>query len=605
MSNHWNTLRRRKISRRTMLGASAKAGVGAAGLALVGCGGDDDDDDEAVAEAPADEQAAEQADEQAAQAEPEEEEEQAAPAGLAAYDLEGKVTVGWDAGPGSLDPGTPAGGSGSGSSNSQTHFDGMFKLNAQGGAAQGGLLDWEFVDEGLGLLMTIPSEPRLFHSGDAITAEDVKFNWDRALGRAEYNPDFGGLAELPDIGDVTIVDASSVHLATPSPEVGLPPQAGGMQFYSKALIEENGDQWAAQNPIYGTGPFRFDGWTPDQEIHSVRNDDYWQPRLELENPSGATGLPYFKNLTTTWIPEPQARIAALEVGEIDFAGQIPWDLAKEFEGDEDFAIHTHSAARGLYVAFPKNKANNPLNPDEPNPFADKRVRIALNLAVNVQEIIDTIQTGREDFTYTLAVGQFGHHPEFPNVRWGFDPERAKALLAEAGYPDGFEMNIHHPSGLYTGVAQFMQAVANDLRDIGMTVNLFSEELNIYFESVENREQPNPFLFIEPANDPLFSIRLVTHSTGIFVHTNDGLPGSPGSDVTMEVDALAEQAYVEFDDAKREALLQELALKHYEDASWLYLFELIQPHVSTSRVLWPQFANKPGAIEYSNFRLLKA
>ena len=142
-----------------------------------------------------------------------------------------------------------------------------------------------------------------------------------------------------------------------------------MQFYSKALIEENGDQWAAQNPIYGTGPFRFVDWTPDQDINSVRNDDYWQPRLELENPSGSTGLPYFKNLSTKWIPEPQARLAALEVGEIDFAGQIPWDLVKPLLDDEDFSAHTHSFARGLYVAFPKNKANNPLNPDEPNPFA--------------------------------------------------------------------------------------------------------------------------------------------------------------------------------------------------------------------------------------------
>ena len=594
--NYWTSLRRRKISRRTMLGASAKAGVGAAGLALVGCGDDDDDDDEAVAEAQAEEQVEDQAEEEM-------EDEQAAPTSLAAYDLEGELIVGWDAGPGSLDPGTPAGGSGSGSSNSRTHFDGMFKLTAQSVAVQGGLLDFEFVDDGLGILMTVPDAPRLFHSGDAITAEDVKFNWDRALGR--LSPDFLGLAELPEIGDVTLVDASTVHLATPSPEVGLPFQAGGMQFYSKALIEENGDQWAAQNPIYGTGPFRFVDWTPDQDINSVRNDDYWQPRLELENPSGSTGLPYFKNLSTKWIPEPQARLAALEVGEIDFAGQIPWDLVKPLLDDEDFSAHTHSFARGLYVAFPKNKANNPLNPDEPNPFADKRVRIALNLAVDVQEIIDTIQTGQEDFTFTLAVGQFGHNPEFANVRWGFDPERAKALLAEAGYPDGFEMNIHHPSGLYTGVAQFMQAVANDLRDVGMTVNLFSEELNIYFEKTENREQPDPFLFIEPANDPLFSVRLVTHSTGIFVHTNDGLPGSPGSELQMEVDSLAEQAYVEFDDAKREALLMDLALKHYEDASWLYLFELIQPHVSTSRVLWPQFANKPVSIEYSNFRLLKA
>ena len=502
--NYWTSLRHDKISRRTMLGASAKAGVGAAGLALVGCGGDDDDDGagdaaaaeaaaaagdssaaaaaaeraaaaaeaaaaaaaaagdagaaavaeaaaaaaeaaaaEAAREAGADQAqaaaeaaaAAAAAAEDAAQAAREAADAATAGAGdgeaaTAGYDLNAKLRIAFGAFTSTLDPHTQAGFGGHAAAN-LLHFDTVFARGFDGLARNGGTFDFEFVDANEKLLLT-QNPGWTYQDGTPVTLEEVQFNIERTGGRWAGDPNFVGRAgNLVGIEDIAMVDATAGKLSMDPPSPGVPNILVRLLLTPRAHVEALGAGGMANSPI-GHGPFQFTDWTPDQVINSTRFDGYGNGR-DFDH---MKRLPWVKDLESRLFPEEQARLAALENNEIDIATQIIPDLARTYEDDPDFVVWYHSAQRGLHIQIPKHLLEDPVN-GGPNPWRDLRVRAAANLAVNQDVLINNIMTGRENRTYTLAVGQAGHDgAEGPisDLDWGYDPDRARALLAEAGYP---------------------------------------------------------------------------------------------------------------------------------------------------------------------------
>ena len=666
--NYWTSLRHHKISRRTMLGASAKAGVGAAGLALVGCGGDDDDDgagDAAAAEAAAaagDSSAAAAAAERAAAAAEEaaaaaaaagaagaaavaeaaaaaaeaaaaaareagadqaqaaaeaaaaaaaaaEDAAQAAreaaaaatagagdgEAATAGYDLNAKLRIAFGAFTSTLDPHTQAGFGGHAAAN-LLHFDTVFARGFDGLARNGGTFDFEFVDANEKLLLT-QNPGWTYQDGTPVTLEEVQFNIERTGGRWAGDPNFVGRAgNLVGIEDIAMVDATAGKLSMDPPSPGVPNILVRLLLTPRAHVEALGAGGMANSPI-GHGPFQFTDWTPDQVINSTRFDGYGNGR-DFDH---MKRLPWVKDLESRLFPEEQARLAALENNEIDIATQIIPDLARTYEDDPDFVVWYHSAQRGLHIQIPKHLLEDPVN-GGPNPWRDLRVRAAANLAVNQDVLINNIMTGRENRTYTLAVGQAGHDgAEGPisDLDWGYDPDRARALLAEAGYPDGFDFEIRYPQGLYTNVDSFIQAVAGMLTEVGIRTRVEIQEISQYFSDLREDATDVLFLFPQAAGlDPLVSITENARRDAVFAHRIEELCDP---DAFNEIEDYFDAAAAEFDEDKRNDLLNKGTRRHYEQASWIYLFELVQPQVARGNLEWPQFQKKPSFIEFWNVR----
>ena len=665
--NYWTKLRHRKISRRTMLGASAKAGVGAAGLALVGCGGDDDDDggasDAAAAEAAAaagDSSAAAAAAERAAAAAEEaaaaaaaagdagaaavaeaaaaaaaaaaeaareagaDQAQAAAEAAAAAaaaaedaaaaareaaaaatagadgsatagYDLNAKLRIAFGAFTSTLDPHTQAGFGGHAAAN-LLHFDTVFARGFDGLARNGGTFDFEFVDANEKLLLT-QNPGWNYQDGTPVTLEEVQFNIERTGGRWAGDPNFVGRAgNLVGIEDIEMVDATAGKLSMDPPSPGVPNILVRLLLTPRAHVEDQGAEGMANSPI-GHGPFQFIDWTQDQVINSTRFDGYGNGR-DFDH---MKRLPWVKDLESRLFPEEQARLAALENNEIDIATQIIPDLARTYEDDPDFVVWYHSAQRGLHIQIPKHLLEDPVN-GGPNPWRDLRVRAAANLAVNQDVLINNIMTGRENRTYTLAVGQAGHDgSEGPisDLDWGYDPDRARALLAEAGYPDGFDFEIRYPQGLYTNVDSFIQAVAGMLTEVGIRTRVEIQEISQYFSDLREDATDVLFLFPQAAGlDPLVSITENARRDAVFAHRIEELCDP---DAFNEIEDYFDAAAAEFDEEKRNDLLNKGTRRHYEQASWIYLFELVQPQVARGNLEWPQFQKKPSFIEFWNVR----
>ena len=632
MTRHWTQLRRARLSRRSLLRASARAGVGAAGLALVGCGDDDDDDQPSVAQTQQqqdqdqqqamqqqdqqqamqqqaqqqqamqqqDEQAEQQAMQQeqqeqtAAEAQAQQEEEQA----VADDNIDYNATAigAYGAFPQILDQGSALARGGQSASNNY-HFGAVFPLDPFGSAVPGGLAEWEFV--GAEALIVRMNEGRTFHNGDAVTAEDIKFTIDRLTGKAEYNPEYNSAwtGELSWTGDNELLDENTLRIEQGAPSVDAANSLalGGFPVFPKNYLEEVGDDGYGQFPV-ATGSFKFVEWSPDEYIKSVRNDDYFNDREYAYAPR----LPYLAGFEARLIPEIGARVSALEAGEVDVANSIPPDLAVPLGETGDFNVFYHPAQRGLHIKLPMTIDEDPYNPGQPNPWRDRRVRIAANLAVDVDAITQNIMTGRENYTYTLSSGQFGFPEELPEQRWGYDPEEAKRLLAEAGYEDGVETDLIYLSGLYTNDQLFMEAIAEMLREVGFIVNLIPEDISKFLGEARNKELVAPYLFPQSAGfTSIGSMAISVDSAATYEHRVEVL-----SDERAEVDRLIAAAKTEFDTEKRQQLLADVVRIHYLEASWIFLFELVQTHVAASRLHWDPYFLQPPSVELWNLKSMK-
>ncbi len=618
-ANYWERLRSRGLSRRALLRASARAGVGAAGLALVGCG-DDDDDDAPAAAAQADQQQQQQAqparqqqqqaqpqqqaqDEPQAEQQAQQQEQQEAPADqeqqtVAAGEIDYNATAigAYGAFPQILDQGSALARGGQSASNNY-HFAAVFPLDNKGSAVPGGLAEWEFVGEEA-LIVTV-SDGRVFHNGEPITAEDVKFTIDRLTNKAEYNPEYSSAwtGELSWTGDNELIDASTLRIdqAAPSVDAANSLAVGGFPVFPKAYIEEVGDEAYGQFPI-ATGAFKFVEWAPDERIVSVRNDDFYNGY----DYNYAPHIPYLAGFEARLIPEIGARVSALEAGEIDVAMAIPPDLAVPLGESEDFNVFYHPAQRGLHIKLPMTIEEDPYNPGQPNPWRDKRVRIAANLAVDVDAITQNIMTGRENYTYTLSTGQFGFPEGLQEQRWGYDPEEARRLLAEAGYADGLETDLIYLSGLYTNDQLFMEAIAEMLREVGFIINLIPEDISKFLGEARDKVLTAPYLFPQSAGfTSLGSFAISVDSAGTYEHKVEVL-----SDERAEADRLIAEAKTEFDPDRRAELLGEVVRIHYLEASWIFLFELVQTHVAASRLEWDPYFLQPPSVELWNLKSVK-
>lgn len=295
-----------------------------------------------------------------------------------------------------------------------------------------------------------------FHNGRGMTAEDVKYSFERVL-----DPDLGALGNSDsyagDVQAVNVIDDYTVEikLSKPSGPFLSILSSGYLSIVCKEVIEENGDLLRADG---GTGPYTLGEWVPDNMVTVHKFDDYF-----LE------GKPVTDTIEFYTMTDSSARLAALRTGSVDLINADTAMLSL-VEGEEDINTVSYQSVRYSTLC---------LNTNLPQ-FSDVRVRQAISLAIDREEIIDMAYNGEAEVSGFIPA-TLGHwavdvteHPMYQQ-----DIEKAKALLAEAGYADGFEVTLI--VGLMDSLRDIGAVVQQQLAEIGITVNVVNKESAEYIE----------------------------------------------------------------------------------------------------------------------------
>lgn len=621
--NYWKRMSRQRLSRRTLLRASARAGVGATGLALVGCG-DDDDDAQQVAQvqqqqeqpqpqpaqqqeqpqqqqqAMQQEQAEQQAEQQAQQVEQQEQQaeqgtveaierdqaQQDVQADEPEIDTEATLYVATSRYTAGLDP--HRSGSQTNYINSACTFESGMSNHPETAALEPNLVSGIEIVDPTNLIMHV-TDDALFHDGSQYTAHDLEFNFERVSSAAEYHqggetsdhPNGWGSARQTfgtvNFASYSVVDDLTFRVETPSPNASLAGSimSGAVRHQSKAYVEEHGDGYVDTVQPMGTGPFVFQSHTPDVGFNWTRNDQYRRGRDGLVLPR----LAWYKDLDVKIRPEPLAQLAGIEAGEVDVAYNLPTDIVAPYEDNENFKILYGPAGNPTHhIMFNTHESVAEVD-GVPNPFLDIRVREAANLAINREAIIQGLLTGSEQPSYGPYKGTIGFPKEALESRYhGYDPERAKALLAEAGYPDGLDVDLHIVTDFQVIVPTMALVIQEDLEAVGIRTKIVEYLSSEYFAEVRTFSKPGLFwFFTNSIAEPETVIGSEINEEGFYA-----VSVYPETEI-QELYIAQNQA---LDPGERARLLEEFYVTFYENFSWIFLTEVSSASATAANINWP-------------------
>lgn len=409
-----------------------------------------------------------------------------------------------------------------------------------------------------------------FHNGNDFTADDMIFTWQRMIGEGS---DQKARASL--ISGITKVDDYTIDVETPVPTPTLTREMAYMYVMDKEWSEANDatqpaspadagrENAYATNNANGTGPFMVRERQPDVRTVMTRFDGYWD-----DVPSNVSEVIF------TPIAQDATRVAALLSGEIDLAYPVPvqdWGRLDEAEG-----VHalTGPEARTIFLGMDQGRDELLYSSVKgTNPFKDVRVRRAFAHAINLDAINSAIMRGAATPSGLMWAPQIDGYNAAANKPYQFDADAAKALLAEAGYPDGFELTMDCPNNRYVNDEKICQAVVSMLAKVGVTVDLLAQPKSKYFAKVATQNDNDTSFYLlgwTPGSIDvhniflnLFACQDAATSRGQF---NYGRYCNP------EVDALGDQIGEETDVAKRQALIDEAAAIVHEEVGYLPLHQ---------------------------------
>lgn len=393
-----------------------------------------------------------------------------------------------------------------------------------------------------------------FHNGQFLTSADVKFSIERVMGVIDtkfpgyHKPIIKQLVDTVETpNDHTII----VH--TKRPDASFLYFIQSIFIISKAYFETFGDVELAKRPL-GTGPFKFKERKIAEFLSLEANENYWN-----NNPaSGAQGPSRIKTATFRIIPQESTRISAFKAGEVDAinANGLGDDNAKLLEKDARFQVYYGQSNQVFFLIMnwkeEKNKATG-----QPNPFYDVRVRRAINYAIDVDAIIKNYLTGREHRTTMVGTGAIGWNP---NVPWyEFNPNKAKELLAEAGYSKGFKTTFS-----LAGVNPWQVTVKQYLKDVGIDAE-FNIKSSAVLTSYIGGKKLDGFMALSATEG---SDTVGRMAIGYF--TSDGPVALHAKD--DRVDELAVKQSQEFNVERRAKIIHEMIAIIWKDAWYVPLWE---------------------------------
>ena len=393
-----------------------------------------------------------------------------------------------------------------------------------------------------------------------------------------------------------------IKLKNPNPDYlfYIAPSGGGLMM-SKAQYDAGGDAGYEEDMI-GTGPYRYTGREFGVNVTFERLDDHWRR-------GGKDGLapPSFEKVDLRWIRETASRNAGLIAEEIHLT-ELTRDLADAAVADHGMKIiqsnFPGNQLNGLFQGLHPAEVGNfdPPFQDMSLPYTDVRVREAMNRAIDRETIKNTLFSGR--VTTSPQIGFYSNLPGW-DPRWledfdehyGYDPERAKELLADAGYPDGFEvkgflMNVFG----FPESADFMQALDVYFREVGIEMNLEEWEFSNYFSSFTNKEPEAFGVWIGPPSyKTVFAqLSLFNRSSGA-IHLYE----------TEVLDGLFEQLSTSADLDERDRIQREMGNILYDEYAYMPFFYIFIEFVANPNIIdnW-EFPGSDGA-NYGHFDLITA
>lgn len=323
-----------------------------------------------------------------------------------------------------------------------------------------------------------------FHDGRAFTSDDVVFSFKRALMPTSDMKDI-----ISTISDVVAVDPLTVRILTKGPDPILLDEVANIFIMSRGWAKEHGveapQDYKGGQETYavrhknGTGPFILELREPDVRSVMVKNSNWWGLK---ENPHNIDRIIY------TPIKNPATRVAALLSGELDFLLDPPVQDLARIESSGMFQLQRTPSPWTIFLGM--NAGRKELMSSSvkgKNPFADIRVRKAMNMAVDVNAITQRIMRGLAQPAGSLVPpGVYGYDASLDGHE-PFDAEGAKKLLAEAGYPNGFDLRLDCPNDRYLNDEQVCQAVVGMLARVGVKAALELKPRTLHFPKVQTKQ----------------------------------------------------------------------------------------------------------------------
>jgi len=402
-----------------------------------------------------------------------------------------------------------------------------------------------------------------FHNGEDFNAEAAKFSLERVK-----DPKMRASSNFRPIDRVEIVDQQTirVHTSKPWPTfLSIMTFAQASMYPPKAYAgKEPAD--ISRQPI-GTGPYKFVRWAKDEEIVLEANTGYWR------------GAPSIKTVVFKPIPDDAVRVAALQNGEVDVAVNIPPHLANPIANHPKLFLSTAPSIRTIQLMFqthefdPKtHKATGPYK----GPTADKRVRQAIQYALDPDDIIKNVLDGKAMRMATMLTPlHFGFDPALKPIKQ--DVDKAKKLLAEAGFPNGLELTLNGPQGRYVRDKEVLEAAAGQLTKSGIKPAIKTYEFVNYLNNLTYQHKGGPVWLIgwgtptldaETVYGPLF-----TDGANLTTYKN------------ADIDGLVAQAQTEMDEKKRRELYHRINKIWIEDAAAAPLYQQLDLYGASKRLTW--------------------
>ena len=400
-----------------------------------------------------------------------------------------------------------------------------------------------------------------FHNGEPFDANAVKFSWERIVdpklkmrGGSPYSP----------VSHVEILDPQTVRIHTKAPWPILDTLATLPIVAPKYYAEKDGAH-VAKNPV-GTGPFKFVRWVKDDQIELEANEQYWR------------GAPKVKKLIFKPIPDDAVRVAALQNGEIDIAVNIPPHLANIIANHPKLFLSTAPSVRTIqlmYYTHQFDKEHKNTGPYQ-GPVADKRVRVAMNHAVDVDEIIKGVLDGKAMRIATLLTPMhFGYDASLKPIKQ--DLGKVKQLLTEAGYPSGLELTLNSPQGRYVRDKEVAEAVAGQLTKAGIKTQLKTYEFVSYLNNLVYVHKPGPVWLIGWGTPTLDAETVY----GPLFRTGSNL----GNYSNADFDGMVDQAQTETNEKQRLALYHRINKLWLDDMPAVPLYQQLDLYGASKRLNW--------------------
>jgi peptide/nickel transport system substrate-binding protein len=393
--------------------------------------------------------------------------------------------------------------------------------------------EWKRVDDNTWEFKLVDNAK--FHNGEPFNADAVVYSFQRASSEnlKKYNAIF---YETP-YKEIKKVDDYTIQIITEKPFNDLLWYLGRTFIVAPKYYSEKSEEEVNAAPV-GTGPFKFVEWVKDDHLTVVANEEYFQ------------GAPAIKKAMVKVIPEASQRLNELTTGNVDLITNLPSDLAQQANSDYSRLVP--------YMSLRKMHLNLQLKNEY---LANPKVREAMQYAIDRQTIIDTLMGGATK-PLQSTVNPPNNDPSLQP--YPYDLEKAKALLKEAGYENGFELLFQTTADGFGSDKEISQLIAQDLEKLGLKINLEVIEENKLWELLETHDHPGiMFLGLGTYNLPVKELNTF-YSTDI---DNAGNYNSKDYDTT--VDALK----VETNEAKRTELMYKAQQILWADMPWVYLWRL--------------------------------